>query len=361
MGRGIKPACLVGAIILLLLLLQTSHGTETPLPSQAVNPVAQSLLEHAIITSYLPFHRANRYTAPRLIYRYNGTQPGFGNRISNLLTAITLASLSRRILIIDWREPYDLFTFFNPRLNLKFSAEDEDKAEKECSSVACKASLLSVVLPKRHKTITYPSGLLHADLDMVLKLLRNHPELPASKALEGLLHESFNEAKFFQNMFESLLTPGKEIAQLMSAHSRDLKEPFIAVHARLGTGLHEFGPRWPHLSMATLPSCFANKARELGEKVGVRRFYLATDTKSFRPLFEREMRKRGVTVLRVEKVEPVHTRDCAIIPKGCLQAVFEFMILSRAKGMVASKSTFSQIAGFVGGVEIVKKILKNDC
>ena len=97
------------------------------------------------VDDYILFHKQNRNSkAPRLIFRPVGT--GIGDRMGVLLSVYWLAVLSRRVLLIDWHEPFPLSDFLEEanQLDILLSKEAASWSLIRGSTIVLNASTESL-------------------------------------------------------------------------------------------------------------------------------------------------------------------------------------------------------------------------
>lgn len=341
-------------------------STPTPAPD-----FRDQLIEN-LVTAYIKFHHAKRSQKHRLIFRVETLHPGLGDRLSSLITAVYLAMFTDRVLLIDWLMPYDIFELFNPNLipNLKFLQSDHRKGREYICDHICsriKRNPLSLAMNRDIEELVFTR--LRGGTVVDVKDIVTHSGLRFSKAvLQDVTKLPHDDTKLFSAFFHILFKPAPQLEQLFQEKRAELKQPYISVHARLGSGVGEVGARFASPAAYTsLARCFAFHAVSVAEKRGVNVFYLATDTIEFRSLFKMEVKKikANSRVITFDEVDPVHTqrcsRNCQEARKRCLWTILEFLVLAGGKAIVASKSSFSRGASWWGNTPIEKLIYSYEC
>ncbi|CAN8066527.1 unnamed protein product [Agarophyton chilense] len=353
----------------------TRSTTPSPTPSLSPTPTPEVVIEHIVqehlINRYIKWHRQQRHQAPRLVLRFDEPHPGVGDRFLSLVTAFVMASFSDRVLLLDWIQPNSIFQFFLPTQirDLKFKEEDRLEEQKSksvyvCDRLCARPLSLEQVLRPEHFVIFSQGTTTNAHY-LCGHFTRRHPQLALSRTFSNV-SESLNNVppKMFSAIFNAMLKPSPRLHQLLEERSSLLQRPFIGVHARLGTGLGEKGIRFPaDLSPMRIASCLASPALQIGKKYGVHDFYLATDTVSFRDIFEKVLKKKNskANMIRFDDIVPVHTKGCQLNITECFNTMIELVLLSKSKHIVAIKSSFSKAAGYIGNVTVDSQGFATQC
>lgn len=161
-----------------------------------------------------------------------------------------------------------------------------------------------------------------------------------------------------------MLKPAAPLKKLLEKRKRALEQPFIGVHARLGTGLGESGPRFSSgRSQGRVAECFVKSALAFGDAHDIHKYYLATDTVPFRDVFERVLLRvrPNASLIRFDDIVPVHTKGCKNNASECTSTMLELVVLSKSSYIVASKSSFSKVAGYIGNVTVESLGVITDC
>lgn len=233
--------------------------------------------------------------------------------------------------------------------------EEQQKASSRyiCDKQCTKKLHLGHVLGSKH-FIIYPQGATTSPQHLVAHFSTTHPRLPLSKVFANLTDVVTN-VHVLSSAFNAMLKPAAPLKKLLEKRKRALKQPFIGVHARLGAGLGETGPRFGSgHSPEQVAKCFVKSALGSGDTHGIRKYYLATDTVPFRDVFENVLlRERpNASLIRFDDIMPVHTKGCKNNASECASTMMELIVLSKSSYIVASKSSFSRVAGYIGNVTV---------
>lgn len=352
--------------LLLVVSVASSKEGEHTVPalsdSTKVSPLA--FVEKHLIYRYIIWHHKHRHSGRRLVYRLKKVQPGLGDRISALLSAFVLASFTDRVLLVDWEVPFRLFDFFKPVKipNLKYLSVDADAAEFVCNRTMCPYHSLDI-LTSKHRTVVVPS-LPAARMEDIQMIIRKCPQMRLSKKLANVSRSLPPSHEIFSRIFKVLLKPAPLLQKVIDGRMTGLSKPYISVHARLGRGIGEKGARFRStLSYEDMAKCFVEVASREGKKRNVNKYYLATDTKSFRKVFQRVLMKevKGAELIRFDNVDPIHTASCMQFKGACLHTMFELIVLSRGRAVVASRSNYSKVGAFIGNITLTEAFGKNGC
>lgn len=363
--------------VLLLFILPTAswlHRTVSPSHSPIMTKAQSRTLfamHTVLISDYMRMHNSSRHTAPRLVYRLALLQPGLGDRLTGLLYSYILAALSGRVLLLDWQRPFDLSDLLLSSSGTDIYYRSSDAAlERERSVRHClRKCPFGDLRPFAGKefTVVFNHSLPLKAADVV-RFARRHAFLPAARALVvrgGLENGTLSadripeEAIVFGRFFKAMLRPSPKMEQFMETYAGPLmRKRYVSIHARLGTGVREGGPRFEDsVGWERVASCLSRKARKMARRLGVDgTLFLATDTPAFRETFRRAVVKDGGTAEQVlfgtwgtKHFGWMHgeSEDDLQLFKF---SIMELLLLGKGEGMVSTVSRYSTIGSFVGGI-----------
>lgn len=336
----------------------------------AISSYQQSIHDY-LIKNYSHFHQEHRYQGKKLIVRFDKTHPGIGDRIGTMLNAYLLASFSRRILLIYWEHPLDLQTFLIPKMrDLEFrpgldASKKQFICERECSS---KFDLQPFFREEENVIIfSLPKPSLN-----VLRILLSQQEKnsTSTNAVQNL--PLFHT--IYKHIFESLFRFPLKIQNYLNSNQLSFQNPYLAVHARAGYGVGEYGGTrflsGKRAELLALANCFLTAVERTlrSEKHNnIRAVYVTSDTTPLqkRIVFLIQKKFKNVSILfQRENVSehPIHLQQCN--SKNlfyCQHIMLDFILISRAATIVASPSSFSSSASYIGATTISEYIDSKKC
>lgn len=345
------------------------HHPRTDRDSKAVMVTGGAFVDKLLIDDYVQFHHQNRLKGKKVILRFDNGQPGLGDRMGSLLNLFIMASFADRILLLDWERPYPLSSFFFPKRirNVEYNRHtDYDAGAYHCKR-NCRPFDLRPLLGDRRTVIYYSLPMAH--LNVLHYIIQRFPGTRISRMIRSHHTEISRFYNPYPSIFDALLRPAPRLERMLLSTGA-LQKSYISVHARLGKGVGEEGPRFiGHYSvtMDEIGKCFARAVKNASSlsdnAVGI---FLATDTKEFRPAFEKAVSRllpNAVFMRLNADFSPVHTRLCGDpIASDCINTILEFIILSHGKQMVSSHpSAFSRVAALIGNVPHSHRISTMEC
>lgn len=327
-------------------------------------------IKKVLVDNYIDFHIKARNRGKKLVVKFDGDHPGLGDRISTILNCFVMASLSKRILLIDWQRPQQLSSFFETRVPLLLfnASTDEDRSAYHCRE-QCRSFDLRPLLGDRQTVYYYGTPLAHPlVLRQILFQFRTDSFI---QSISDLVQNLPRCAHFYKDIFESVLRPRYEISQIVQKYSKIVKRGYLAIHARLGLGVGEVGgDRFSLGNKQTLKKlchCFVDQTMATLKRLDpISTVYLATDTIEFQICFERQLQERDTNILvlsqRTRIGKPIHIKRCSKnFDRTCLQVLLDFVFLSKAAELIASPSSFSKMAYLTGGVSKRTILSARDC
>lgn len=364
------------------------------------------------ITDYLKFHKANfANDTSRLVYRPRDV--GNGDRFDCMFFAYWAAVLSRRVFVLDWREPFPLSLFFKSASGAKLFMDPKDSfslSEKcpppECillTHLSLNESQYESVLLSKVRTVLMHTHKIPLQVDEAF-FSRHLPD-----NLSPILAAKFRNSQTFRRaVMHHVLTASDSMMKDHTKASRVMrlkggtevaktqKTPwfrrglnnlgkqgsrrYIGVHARLGKGVGEFPTeRFKHvaLRLKDVANCLASRAIRISEMSGSPPLpiFLATDTSEFRDVFERTVRQisgDGVDVLygnwSMIHVAKVPFKDKNYSGQGSgkpWEAVWggfmDLRLLGYAEHIIALYSGFPRLALSTGDAKTLVQIRNEIC
>lgn len=277
---------------------------------------------------YLDLHQALRYKLSRR-FVFRPQLRGMGDMFGTLVFAYWAAVVSKRVFLVDWREPVPLEHLLQTALNTtdmfyRDAVDAQPHFLKDCHlldgtnqshvrfSNILSSNITTVIYtpqyrPPRHVLLAFAKQ-NGVDDEMLLDVLR----LPSSSDFQRtLMHrvfqisdqirrDHFDYAQHFK--LSHGLEPIKDGVNIRSyTHNA---RPYIAVHARIGTGVGEVNGRFEDVQDNwTVPArCLGIRAVRLASISGSPPLpvFLATDTTEFRTVFldiVRDISRGQVSVL----------------------------------------------------------------
>ncbi|KAI0564559.1 hypothetical protein FGB62_25g029 [Gracilaria domingensis] len=372
-----------------------------------------------LVENYIHFHKRNRHNASRiLIFRPRRT--GLGDRLSVLAFTFWAASVSERLFLVDWQYPFPLRQLFqntNPDVDMFFNQRLDDPNRETTSG---NSSSKVAYLQAGEKGLKEYESILFSNVRTVIVEMLYTPKLSKAfiakrfpaEVLPSYVNSVPSTVSFFRIVFHNILKLSDEMLQYQKQMSKKMKirptylthprtswlrrikkrshrlvekfdenaRPYIAVHARVGSGVGEFKEigRFKNIGrdMKTGAMCLAARAVRLAHMSGhpPLPIYLATDTPSFRDVFREVV--GNFSHGRVEVVGgdwnvvhinaftlPNNTRG-AQTPKQqkALRDVYaDFVMLGHAEHIVALYSSFPRLAQGVGTARTLTELRNDVC
>lgn len=369
-------------------------------------------LTNDLLAKYMQFHRHNRFkpNARKLIHTGNGNWAGMGDRFRGLFSSFYLAILTRRVLLIDWRDPFPINLLFesakgvsvmyDPRFDLgplpvtPRWEQDKDHdfillstTEKPVPICNCSFQKPGILLSSERTVFVRDEN--WPEMRQFMNTLSKHRSLSTARQLSSIFQSRTNWIGFQSHyMFRALLRASPELISRLASMRRDLldivpprlraqhqgsRDGFISVHARIGHGVGEgWRPRFDvaveGVKIEQAAVCLAMEAAKQADNAKLPRpqtFYLATDTPEMIRLFGKEIvrRSRGARV-KVMGANVVHsslmTEPSQTNKNAFLNTGVELFFLSAGDRLVSLPSGFANLAACLGDMPHVV-ISREEC
>lgn len=356
------------------------------------------------IADYLRFHAAHRRNGSRVLI-FRPARAGMGDTFGRLCYAYWVAVVSRRVLLVDWHEPFTiegLVESVDTRTDM-FFRDGVDAPENVPS-----AHIVTGENGIHNKLI----GLLESTTTTVVMSTKTLPPVSVLETLAQRRFRATRSVRTIVNFMSSIefrrailyhvlhLSAAIRRDHVHFASRRDLAangqgRPYIAVHARIGKGVNERSGRFVRTSGdegAAAARCLAARAVALSVLLAggseLLPVFLATDTPAFRMVFSEAVRaasggrtqvvsgdwavmhstklaqrrqldaaKAEKTAQKVQKVQKAQTgdEDWAVVWGGYMDLV----MLGHAEHIVALYSSFPRLALALGNAHSLTE-LRND-
>lgn len=277
------------------------------------------------IQDYLDYHeQARNNGSRRLIFRPKLT--GMGDTYSTLIFAYWAAVVSKRVFLVDWQQPFPLEDLLQnsrmttdvfyrsksddqpPFSNNVYTLVGTEESHKQFGNVLL-SNTAAVIYRPRHRP---PQAIIQEFVKrstMKDMPVSTYMRLAASQNFHrAIMHHVFrvsdnirkNQRHYTEQfrLFRGFTQQDIDV----SKHTYKWKErPYIAVHARIGTGVGELHGRFQDVQkdMVVPARCLASRAIRLSYMAGYPPLpiFLATDTVQFRSLFRKVV--KGISYNRV--------------------------------------------------------------
>ncbi|KAI0564558.1 hypothetical protein FGB62_25g028 [Gracilaria domingensis] len=370
-----------------------------------------------LVEQYVETHKRNRFNASRiLIFRPRRT--GLGDRLTALAFAFWAASVSERLFLVDWQDPFPLGQLFqnaNPDVDVFFNQRLDDPTNDTISESP--SSKVAFVKAGEKGLRMYESTIL-SKVRTVIVEMHYMPKLSkafVAKRFPAGVSASYvsgvaSTIPFFRIVFHHVFKLSDEMVQYQKQMSKKMRirptypirdgthssvnskegahtdveefdenaRPYIAVHARIGSGVGEYQGRFMDIThdMRTGAMCLASRAVRLAHMSGhpPLPIYLATDTPSFREVFREVV--RNFSHGRVDVVagdwDVVHINaflypnntgmEQPPAPQRALRdTCVDLVMLGHAEHMVALYSSFPRLALGVGTARTLTELRNEIC
>lgn len=355
--------------------------SSSPSASESPVPDVDALLARLFITE--PQSNIRSSKRKRVVLRFADPKPGLGDRLGGLLTLLVMAAFSNRTVQLDWTSPFPLQALLHVHSPVAmYDPTTPTPHQHICSGRTCRRGDLRPLLGPVH-TVIYPFPPPMAHPRLIVRFARAFPQSSLSQMLLPHLSsvQSIHEASAFAALFRVFFQPVPAVTAALTKATARFPPRFAAVHARLGRGVGESGPRFAladRMGLAAAAMCFAERVAAAAGQGDVvdhawDAVYLATDTMEFREEFERALSKTLPTARLLpspKSFEPVHTARCLLPPgqswtvdqeRDCTHAMVEMLVLSRAHALVANPSSFSKVAALIGNLTQPDFVYLNKC
>ncbi|KAI0564800.1 hypothetical protein FGB62_23g126 [Gracilaria domingensis] len=347
----------------------------------------QSFLD-IIITQYTIWHREQRRlceldstharSMPLLVFRYIG-HIGLGDRIRAILYTYLIAVASKRLFLIDWKEPIPLTTVLRSPPEYNFTFDDylfkPSEGEMEIISGPPKYADLDIYLSSKRVLIERATNPFA--FKKFSSLFGRYPQLELSQKIKAAKLEHFkldqNEVAPFilQALFRTTPSLRKSLKHLTPFKGK----PYISVHARLGHGLGEKRGRFDleekGLTLRSASKCLGVLASTLAQKHGHQRIFVATDTERARKWLEEgihdrlpqaEVEQSSIKATHMQRLHKPNGFPDAHEKREKFEEVFlDLGVLATGESMVYFRSGFADIALWFGVMTDAVQVTINDC
>lgn len=311
---------------------------------------------------YLPWHRRHRYNRAtrRLIFQLRGPHPGLGDRLTGMISALGYAVVTRRLLLVDWVEPFSLEEVLSTRISSIYVTKNDFVFTPPSTWFCPNGTYITSMLQSKAHTIFYNATSPMKAVGL-LRLIRKYGRADDIAYVQNVNDTALgmgSDGSVFGLMLNGMLRPSRDFADFLGTQAGTLLQGnFVAVHARLGKGVLEGGKRFVNVDS----NCVARMLAETGiriakeEKVPNAALFLATDTPTFRPLFDRVGARMGAKKIfkalwdtkHVARMEKNNEQDRKLF----WLSMVDLILISRASAVVGMGSRFANVGAFVGGMD----------
>eukprot|EP00172_Hildenbrandia_rubra_P000726 Plantae.Rhodophyta-Hildenbrandia_rubra.ctg14.p1 GENE.Plantae.Rhodophyta-Hildenbrandia_rubra.ctg14~~Plantae.Rhodophyta-Hildenbrandia_rubra.ctg14.p1 ORF type:complete len:458 (-),score=48.16 Plantae.Rhodophyta-Hildenbrandia_rubra.ctg14:1283-2656(-) len=346
---------------------QDSLTKQEPLAEQ------EPLTHYRLIDDYTKWHRKNRHSGKKLVWRcpqrFCG---GLGDRIRSLVLTYFVAVVNERVFLIDWNDPVPLSDLLVPNLiDWRF---DPQKDSPPWDS------------PPNPVKPLVPRAINYANPDLILSL-PNHTLIVAERvaanfprvlnASNSRFYNLLKESRIPLHTFDinravlrALFKPSSALSKRKNnlRSALRIQRPYLAIHARVGVGVGEMKKYAGRFSQ------FANNLdivayrlvkvvvdrKKLENITGSCSVFLATDTPALRPLFEKEIRRQDKSLKLIGgNWVPHHYIESNRVGRSEINAhhkafwdmVLDLTMLGEAQSFVHLRSGFSDAALWLGNAK----------
>lgn len=309
---------------------------------------------------YLAWHRRHRQNrdTPRLIFLLRGTHPGVGDRLTGLISVLSYAVVTHRLLLIDWIEPFPLQDIFSTRRASLYAIQDDfeftPSSSMTCTNGSCIDSMLNSTVHTVFFNATAP--MKAAGFLRLLRKYGTREDIEYVRNVNDTMMITGPDGPTFALMLNSAFRLAPKFADFLERQTGTLlRGDFVAVHARLGKGVSEGGKRFIDID----EDCVAHMLAEAGVRKAYEgnitppSLFLATDTPKFRGQFRAVAKSSGAKhvfmgiwetkhVARMDR-EDEHDRELFWL------SMVDLILIGRARAVVGMGSRFANVGAFIGG------------
>lgn len=375
--------------------LQTIHDID----------VQELALIKSFTEDYLDFHERLRYKGTRR-FVFRPRLRGMGDMFGTLVFAYWTAVVSKRVFLVDWREPFPLEDLIQTVRNSTdlFYRDSIDALPKFWDSVhflngteESHPHFINVLLsnittvfyaphyrPSREIVYSFvkQSGVHSLNISNVLKL-------PSSVNFQrALMHHVFRlsddiqrDHRYYANRLRLsrgyVPTEVSSLRRLYPYYAR----PYIAVHARIGSGVGEVNGRFKDVQkdMIVPARCLAYRALRMSFMAGYHPLpiFLATDTTEFRTIFQNVVASisHGRIAVVTGDWDVVHSGRFNDVPQNVSQdekkkteswkkvwgSYMDLAILGHAEHILSLYSEFPRFALALGDAKTLTELRNHLC
>lgn len=336
-----------------------------------------AVFRKVLVSDYLKFHRAHRRDHPRLVFRLSTFHPGLGDRFGGFFHAYVSAVLTNRVFLIDWKFPFQLSRLFDSNSDAEMFYDEKDEKDEERKSTLhcyfdCQVGDLDMF--GANYTVIQNRSLILRSYDIVRMAGKYKHYTRGGMLIDQLGIDKIDDermpsdAEIYHEIFKSILQISPKFQAFIKANADGIiGHKYVGIHARVGEGVLETGPRFAERrEWHRLSTCMGNLALDMMKShQGDGTVYLATDTRHFRVVFEKEMNKLGLKVL-MGKWEPKHLARMRHVDDQDFDqfqiAVMEMLLLGKGVALVATDSRYSIAGANIGGLSHVKTVgIRGSC
>lgn len=371
------------------------------------------------VRDYLTFHAAQRSNLTARVLVFRPARTGLGDTFGQLMLAYWTAVVSERVFLFDWQRPFPVehvFETADNRTNLFLQRKtdmDVDTLRADLaildSSLNSRAQFAKIVASTTQVVVM--SMAVAPTLAVLKDLVRNsqHAEIRAmhpgnalsftsnANCQRALMHHALQlNAALRHNQrtqaralglyapIAHSMTSGFPLLQFASWQQRwrgESGRPYVAVHARLGTGVGETAGRFERIARNLIvpARCLAARAVHLSLLIGSPPLpiYLATDTPAFRTEFANAVREASHARVAVKhgNWSIVHSSKLQFFTSSrnlsryfdsaewhaIWAGYMDLIMLGHAKHIIALHSTFPKFAFALGTAESLTELHNDIC
>lgn len=359
------------------------------------------------IHDYLNYHeQARKNGSRRLVFQPRLT--GMGDTYTTLIFAYWAAVVSNRVFLVDWQEPFPLEdllqnarttadVFYRPESddqppfsNNAYTLKGTEDSHKQFGNVLL-SNTAAVIYRPQHRP---PQNMIYEFVKRSsLKDLpiSSYMRLAASQNFHrAVMHHVFRVSDEIRKDQQHYTKKFRLFRGFTPAHTNVSKKtyksnerPYIAVHARIGTGVGEFQGRFQDVqsNMVVPARCLASRAIRLSHMAGYPPLpiFLATDTIEFRALFQqmvKDISSHNRVAVLMGDWDVVHSSRFAWHNQHVFNATEEkrtrswkkiwgsymdLVMIGHAEHVVALYSAFPRFAFSLGSAETMTELRNHIC
>lgn len=315
------------------------------------------LLRKVLLDDYTQWHKRSRRSrdVQRLVYQQKGAQPGLGDRFTALLAGYIHAVASQRLFLVDWTEPFALRDALAPRyVNVFWDERDENCTGKpsvsSCDGGYCTRDAMNSKAHTLYYAVAHPYHVVD-----VLNVLRIFGGKNTKRELLKVKEEELmGDSTLFGAIFNKLFVPSKTLSKIMEERAGPmLRGGYVSIHARLGSGVSEQGPRFSKINHDCVAHLLLRAVRKWQSRTKAKGVFLATDTPSFRDLFKNRANRENVGRVMSGGWATKHVARMKVDDKNDREIFFlsmmELVLIGRGRAIIGMGSRFADVGGFFSG------------
>jgi len=304
------------------------------------------------------WHEANRHNATRVAVFLPVEKAGLGQNVAGMLNLWGYAVITNRLLLINFTYPYPLGNLVSMRTRAQQDSRKFGNIYGGNIRMPTSRSTMWNGVVQLLKGSIPGVGLRVTNSDKPHEFALRDPVLGYKDKDKNPVPEFSPVVK--RAITRILLEPSEEILgkvnALLSRQGFNHGLPYFAFHARLGFGIGE-GTDSRFASAAidyeAIARCAAEKLVRMGEKYDISprslQVFIATDTPSFRPIFEKAIMNVAPdsNVMSMKENQLQHSSNMGKHTSQVNMHV-ENIVLGNAIEIIALRSGFSQVAYWRG-------------